>query len=192
MNFLGHCLFSENTPDAYSGSLWPDFARRPESPDCSDSFYRHFDRHQWIDKTTDTSDILEPLRVSLRPLFRKTTPVIVDMILDHHIALHWKQYHSTPLGSFAEEVYDKLLAFNDIEQPKRLQQTLYWMQKHNWFVAYQQPDGIKRALNGMSGRIRFNNPIIEYSDHAIKETHTFEATLFDFVQHLSTELSHNP
>lgn len=189
MNFLGHCLFSDPTPEALAGSLWPDFARRPTDPGLSDNFYRHFDRHQSIDHVTDHDPLLEPLREELRPVFRKTTPVVIDMMLDHHLARHWHQYHHQTLEPFAQFCYRKLNEFDELAHPERMQRTLYWMQKQDWFVSYRHKDGIRQAMQGMSRRIRFNNPMCDNREVAIEATLTHEARLDTFVQRLKEKFA---
>jgi acyl carrier protein phosphodiesterase len=188
MNFLGHCLFSEPTPDAVIGSIWPDFARRPPLEDCSGVFLTHFNRHQTIDKITDTHDLLEPLRAHLRPTFRKTTPVIIDMMLDHHLALHWSNYDSCRLEEFSVTTYQLMNDFSERDLPERMGKTIYWMEKHNWFVSYRTEAGIMRALEGMSQRIRFDNPIYDNRHLIPKITQDFHDELDAFVQYLTFEL----
>ena len=184
MNFLGHCLFSEPTADALAGSLWPDFAKRPTTSDISKSFYAHFDRHQQIDRITDTHSLLEPIRVDLRPVFRKTTPVILDMMLDHHLAQHWSKYHPDTLEAFADHSYRQLQRFQLTQSSERFQRTVYWMTEQNWFVSYRTEQGMYQALEGMARRIRFTNPIVDHRHQVIEATKTHHAQLDAFVTHL--------
>lgn len=187
MNFLGHCLFSEASPSALMGSLWPDFGKRPSPGDCSAVFNLHFDRHQNIDKITDQHEILESLRQELRPTFRKTTPIIVDMMLDHHLAKHWSNFQSQPLESFAQQTYQQLAQFDEFEFNERFERSFYWMQKQNWLVSYRSEQGIMRALSGMSQRIRFKNPIAENLHLVPEQTVAFEEELGEFIGYLVAE-----
>ncbi|MEJ2041993.1 MAG: acyl carrier protein phosphodiesterase [Reinekea sp.] len=188
MNFLGHCLYSDANPAALAGSLWPDFACRPSEESCSVSFLQHFDQHQQIDHLTDNSSILEPLRQALRPVFRKTAPLIVDMLLDHFLANHWVQFHIQPLPIFAQQSYQHLHNFNERVLPERMQRTLYWMSRQDWFVRYQSKEGIKDALVGMARRIRFANPIVENRDTALGIYADFQSDMTVFIEWLSKEL----
>ena len=188
MNFLGHCLFSSPTPEALAGSLWPDFAKRPNSDQLSPDFYRHFDQHQLIDKITDTHSLLEPVRVGLRPTFRKTTPIILDMMLDHHLAKHWLNYHVDALDDFAEHSYQALHRFEFEGMPERFERTRYWMSEHNWFVSYRTQRGMFQALEGMARRIRFNNPIVDNRQFAIDATIEFATELDAFIKHLKLQI----
>lgn len=188
MNFLGHCFFSDPTPEALNGSLWPDFARRPEDPDLPEAFYQHFDRHQQIDRLTDHHPLLEPVRETLRPVFRKTAPVVVDMMLDHHLARHWSSFHSLSLAAFADRSYRQLQAFSARPHPEKMAKTLYWMQTHDWFVSYRQESGLRQALQGMSRRLKFDNPMVANADQAVTACHQHRDELNAFLAFLSEEL----
>lgn len=167
------------------GSLWPDFARKPKEPGASNVFLEHFDRHQQIDRITDTHEILEPVRQALRPTFRKTTPIIIDMMLDHFLAIHWERYHVTELPIFAQACYQHMADFSELPIPDRLNKTRYWMRKHDWFVYYQSEAGILDAMDGMARRIRFNNPISEHKHVAIESIPKFTDELHGFIELLN-------
>ncbi len=186
MNFLGHCLFSEPTPSAMAGSLWPDFAPKPKIP-VSTEFIEHFDRHQQIDKLTDSTPILEPLRVELRPIFRKTTPVVIDMLLDHHLASQWSVFHQLPLAEFAQDTYQSLHAFDELPMPERLQKTLFWMRAHNWFVSYTTTEGLENAMMGIARRLRFANPMHEHRAQAADIARQHQQAMTVFIEDLSAQ-----
>lgn len=169
------------------GSLWPDFAKRPEPGQCSTLFLQHFDRHQLIDQLTDTSTTLAAVRDDLRPTFRKTTPIVIDMLLDHHIALHWHSYSSLTLEQFAHNSYQRLSAFNEMALPTRLAHTIEAMRNYNWFIAYRSPQGIEKALQGVAKRIRFANPITEQAATAVASTSKFKVP---FDQHIDELCCH--
>lgn len=181
MNFLGHWLFSDPTPDALIGSLWPDFARRPDPNTVSEEFLIHFDRHQYIDKLTDTTPLLEPLRVALRPKLRKTTPIVVDMLIDHHLAKHWPAYHSERLTEFTNKRYQIANQFDTLRLPTRLQRTLFFMHRDDWLSAYKEPDQLVRALSGMSRRIKFEDSMEAWGFWAIDQERQWEKSISAFI-----------
>lgn len=188
MNFLGHCLFSEPNSAALAGSLWPDFARRPDPGTVSEMFIKHFDRHQQIDRITDTHESLAPLRAHLRPTFRKTTPLVVDMMLDHHLAKHWDNHHKLPLAEFSGDTYQALKSFDELEHPDRFAKTLYWMSSHDWFVSYASEFGILKAIEGVSRRIRFNNPMADFRHQALDACKVFESDMDRFIEVLQNTI----
>ncbi len=189
MNFLGHCVFSEDNPSALAGSLWPDFALRPAESNCSQTFLTHFDRHQAIDRFTDQHILLKPLREALRPIFRKTTPIIVDMLLDHYLANHWSDIHQQPLETFSRQTYQHLHNFNELALPERMARTVFWMSQQDWFVGYRSEAGIKRALSGMAKRIRFQNPIEANQEQALEVYRDFRSDMNDFIHTLSSDIT---
>jgi len=161
MNYLGHWLFSDPTPDALMGSLWPDFGKRPSPEEVSEEFLVHFDRHQWLDKETDRTPILEPLRQALRPKLRKTTPIVVDMLIDHHLAKHWQDYNDLDLYEFTEtrcsSAWQAKVNTNLI--PFKLKKTLQWLVERQVFLSYQNPDSISHSLTRISKRLQFDTPL---------------------------------
>lgn len=187
MNYLCHCYFSELTPDALIGSLWPDFGKRPAEDDVSASLLAHFDKHQEIDRLTDHHPMLEPLRRILRPTYRKTTPVIIDMLFDHHLAKHWPDFHDHALENFAATVYQKFRVYQNPQLPNRLSKTLHHMAKDNWLVAYRYPTGIEQALNGMSKRLHFKNPLNDHTSFALGTEQEFSHLFSEFLRFLANK-----
>ncbi len=181
MNFLGHWLFSDPTPDALIGSLWPDFARRPDPNTVSEEFLIHFDRHQWLDRLTDTTPLLEPLRASLRPRMRKTTPVVIDMLIDHHLAKYWNSYHPEPLERFCQLRYKQAQKFTDATLPERMEKVLYWMTEDNWLAGYRSADNISKAFRGLSKRIRLADEMELHAYWSIEQVENEKAAVETFI-----------
>ncbi|MEX0623322.1 ACP phosphodiesterase [Saccharospirillum sp.] len=186
MNYLGHWLFSDPTPDALIGSLWPDFARRPDPNTVSEDFLIHFDRHQKIDKLTDTTPLLAPLRVALRPKLRKTTPIVVDMLIDHHLASSWSDYHAEPLPKFTQERYAIANQFKALPLPERMEKTLYFMQRDDWLTAYRDPARLIKALAGMSRRIRFEDSMEKFGFEAIGAAQKYRQLIANYLNSIKT------
>ncbi|PTY38176.1 hypothetical protein BGP77_17165 [Saccharospirillum sp. MSK14-1] len=187
MNFLGHWLFSDPDADALLGSLWPDFALRPDPNDVSSGFIEHFDRHQWIDRTTDASPELESLRQRLRPKLRKTTPIVVDMLLDHYLARYWSQYHAQTLTAFTQERYRETRRFDALPLPPRLERTLHWLIEDDWLAGYRRPENIVRALGGLSRRLRFADEMEAQGLWAIEQLDAEQTAVDAFLQRLLNE-----
>lgn len=188
MNYLGHWLFSDPNQEALVGSLWPDFGKRPTPDQASTTLLEHFDRHQFLDKVTDNSPTLEPVRVALRPGLRKTTPVVLDVLLDHHLARHWQHYHTEPLAEFAARRYALCQPLEVPGLPPRLKLMLERMMADNWLLHYRTEIGISRALQGIARRIRFANPIEQEIDNALAIGRGMSAELDRFVLEALAEI----
>ncbi|GGX44567.1 acyl carrier protein phosphodiesterase [Saccharospirillum salsuginis] len=189
MNYLGHWLFSDPTPDALMGSLWPDFGKRPSPDEVSEEFLVHFDRHQWLDKETDRTPILEPLRQALRPKLRKTTPIVVDMLIDHHLAKHWTEYHQRSLTAFTRICYEQSRRFGALTLPAKLEKTLNWMREDDWLAGYQDPRNVLRALAGLSRRLKFDDPMVQSGHWAITQAQHHKSQISQFLTHVNRSLN---
>ena len=183
MNYLGHWLFSDPTPDALIGSLWPDFGKRPSPDEVSEEFLVHFDRHQWLDKETDRTPILEPLRHELRPIFRKTTPIVVDMLIDHHLAKHWTDYSDLELHSFTIlRCATAQQAQLDVDLiPDKLLKTLRWIAHRQVFISYQNPKQMTIALTRISSRLKFETPLTDNAEFALHVFGSYEDDIQNYI-----------
>lgn len=188
MNYLAHWFFSDLEPDALVGSLWPDFARRPNPDIVPDNFLVHFDRHQWLDRFTDSTPLIEPLRQVLRPKLRKTTPIVIDMLLDHHLAKNWEAYHDLPLREFAKQCYARARSFNALPLPDRLEKTLYWMLEDDWLTGYRQRQNVIRALRGLSRRIRFDDSMVANGQWALDQADIYRDLLDELFESAKRQL----
>lgn len=188
MNYLAHWFFSDLEPDALVGSLWPDFARRPSPDEVPENFLVHFDRHQWLDRFTDSTPLIEPLRQTLRPKLRKTTPIVIDMLLDHHLAKNWRAFHHQPLPEFSRQCYAKARSFNTLPLPQRLEKTLYWMAQDDWLTGYRQRQHVIRALEGLSRRIRFDDPMVANGQWALDQADLYRDLLDELFESAKRQL----
>lgn len=185
MNYLGHWLFSAPTPDALMGSLWPDFAKRPSPDEVSEEFLVHFDRHQWLDKETDRTPILEPLRQYLRPTFRKTTLVVVDMLIDHHLSKNWHHYHPIELQDFTHQCYRMAMEFQSLPLPIRLERTIIHMSQQDWLINYGDPAYLAETLQRISKRLHFENNLLICAKSSIKGEERYSIDIRYFIESLT-------
>ena len=157
MNFLAH-LFLSGSPAAptYSDVLLGNFiadsvpGKRLESyPPAVQAGIR---LHRAIDTFTDQHSVVRRATQRLRTAGHgKYAGVISDMFLDHFLARHFQDFTTEQLADFAQRVYTELNS-RQRELPPRVQHFLPYMVQHDWLGAYTEPDGIGRALHGLSRR----------------------------------------
>ena len=108
--------------------------------------------HRAIDTYTDQHPVVRRGTQRLRAAgYGKYAGVISDMFLDHFLARNFPDFTSEPLADFTRRVY-ALLTARHAEMPPRVQHFLPYMVQHDWLGAYTEPDGIGRALSGLSRR----------------------------------------
>ena len=73
------------------------------------------------------------------------------MFLDHFLARHFAEFSPETLAQFTRRIY-ALLTARRAEMPARVQHFLPYLVEHNWLLGYAEPEGIRRALGGLSRR----------------------------------------
>lgn len=108
MNYLAHLLLTENSPDSRIGSILADFTNI-----ANKSLNQHFNHeiskaiiiHREIDRYTDAhEDVTSAIRLFF-PKYRHYSRIIVDILFDHFLTVHWDLFCSQSLDSFVESIY---------------------------------------------------------------------------------------
>ncbi|GAA3950992.1 ACP phosphodiesterase [Hymenobacter algoricola] len=161
MNFLAHLLLSGSpatTPD-YEDIVVGNFAAEAVRGRAALAAYppavqRGIRLHRFIDSFTDTHPIVRRSTARLREAgLGKWAGVVTDMGYDHLLARDFTGFHpAEPLSAFAQRQY-ALLQARRHELPERLQHMLQYMRRDDWLSGYAQPEGLQRALLGLSRRV---------------------------------------
>ncbi|GAB3833240.1 ACP phosphodiesterase [Hymenobacter jeollabukensis] len=112
--------------------------------------------HRLIDSFTDEHPVVRRSTARLRAAgLGKWAGVVADVGYDHLLARDFARYHydpQEPLPVFAQRMYMLLLQRRQ-ELPERLRQMLPYMHQGDWLSGYAYPEGLKRALQGLSRRV---------------------------------------
>jgi acyl carrier protein phosphodiesterase len=179
MNFLAHLFLSGDSDDLLIGNFIADAVKGKEYQRFSEGIIKGIKLHRKIDEFTDQHPIVHRSVERLRPEYSKYSTVIVDIFYDHFLAANWHHYSSTPLNTYARNVY-KLITKNLDMMPARVHYFLPYMIQGNWLYNYSNMEGIENVLKGMSRRAKFVSHM-EQSIHNLRkdyELYEYEFKLF--------------
>jgi len=197
MNHLAHCLLADIAGRSIAGSMAGDFFRGPlpesgepvsgESPSgnpssdaaMSPEFIEGIRFHRLVDSFTDDHPVVARSKARLRFPYRRYAGVLIDIQYDHFLARHWLEFATTPLVTFAARVAQEIGIHLD-EFPRRAQPFLQFLLRTNLLVSYRERDGIARTLEGMSRRVRHENPLGSAIDELDAHASLLEADFFEF------------
>ncbi|RSK50005.1 acyl carrier protein phosphodiesterase [Hymenobacter rigui] len=161
MNFLAHLLLSGSpatTPD-YADIVVGNFAAEAVRGRAALEAYpatvqRGIRLHRFIDSFTDQHPVVRRTTARLRAAgLGKWAGVVSDVGFDHLLARDFAHYHPEELlPQFAQRQY-QLLHQRRHELPERLREMLHYMRQHDWLTGYAHPEGLHRALLGLSRRV---------------------------------------
>ncbi len=195
MNYLAHLALTPTVDDALRqnalrvGNLLGDFVKGTESSlrlqlpaDLVDGIMLH----RGIDKFTDTHPAFLASKALLSPERKRYAGIVLDIIYDHFLSLHWSTYHDQPLDEFITNVYT-LIDDNQEWQLGTLKDVFPMMQSENWLSRYRTISGIQETFRRVATRGKFTAPIsstdIDFKSHyAVFENyfHTLYQDLVDF------------
>lgn len=158
MNYLAHLFLAEPTPEALIGNLLGDFQRGLDRRECSEGMLQGIWLHTQIDHFTDHHPLVKRSRDRIQGPYRRFAGVMLDVLYDHYLSKHWQCYAQQPLEEFIRQVYGLLQANHNL-LPPQLQQAVPSIIAHNLLGSYGQLQGVERALQRMSRRIKRQNAL---------------------------------
>lgn len=189
MNYLAHLYLSGDDPALRLGNFIADHLKNQPVSFYSPDIQRGIRLHHAIDGFTDRHPVVAQSKARLQPEFRKYAPVIVDVFYDHFLAKKWSFYHSQPLADYAAAIYAEMKNQHAL-LPVRAQEMLPYMERYDWLTNYAQLDGIRRVMNGMSRRARFDSGMERAPDALEAHMAAFDAefdAFFPDLQHFVTD-----
>jgi acyl carrier protein phosphodiesterase len=157
LNFLAHLALSGEDTDLMIGNFIADFVKGKKALETYPaSIQKGIFLHRKIDNFTDTHYITNELVEILRTQASRYAGVVIDILYDHFLAVHFEKFFSEKLEDFAQKTYITLFE-NFKFLPERLQEMLPYMQKENWLVKYGDGEnknfyGLQRSLEGLQKR----------------------------------------
>lgn len=161
MNFLAHLVLAGDDDALRLGAMLGDFVRGKAPLATFDPGVRTgILLHRHIDAHTDLLPGIAALRNWFPPRFRRYAGIIIDLAMDHELALRWDDHHPQPLSVFDEEVRGMLTRHKSIV-PEELRRFMAYADRRGLFAAYRDPAEILHSLRGIGRRLSRPNPLRE-------------------------------
>ncbi|MEO5715381.1 MAG: ACP phosphodiesterase [Luteolibacter sp.] len=153
MNWLAHLHLSDPSPAARIGNLLPDILRGPELALVPDEFAAGIRHHRAIDAFTDSHPVFRTSTRRIDPPLRRYGAILVDVFYDHFLACNWSDYSPVPLEVFVDDFHASIDGFRD-RLPEQAYERLAGIRDEGLLLSYRRIDGIRLALDRISGRLR--------------------------------------
>ena len=176
LNFLAHLLLAGPTDASRIGNLLGDFVKGPPDSlrgDLPDAVIDGIVMHRALDVFTDAHPSFREARTLLAPERRRFAGIIVDVIFDHFLAVHWEEFADEPLHRFLDGVYATLDRHPDW-LAGGLGRILPRMKEENWLYSYATLDGLGLTFARISRRSGRTGPIAGATAELTAHYHTFD------------------
>lgn len=186
MNFLAHAFLSGPNDFIIIGNFIGDFVKGNTHKIYPKHIQQGILLHRAIDSYIDNSKIAKESKTTFAPLYGKYAGIIVDIVYDHFLSVHWNSYTNISREYFIAYVY-KILSQYYHMLPQRAQQLIPSIIYHNWMRYYASFYGLEKVLQRMEVRTSLpkhsdmciqtlrknytmlNNQFIEFFDSIQKE-----------------------
>ena len=129
MNFLAHSLLGFDDSALISGQFCGDFVRGRDLSQFPEQLARGIRLHRHLDVYTDHFPALLSARREMTGVPRRFIGIIVDVLFDHHLAVHWHKYSEISLGEHAG-IVQRSLAEHESVFPESLKKFMVALEEH--------------------------------------------------------------
>jgi len=151
MNYLAHTYLSGNSEGVIVGNFIGDFVKGSNYKHFSSDIQKGILLHRAIDSYTDSSPIVKQSKSYFAPLYGRYSSIIVDIVYDHFLSSHWKEFSNVSREFFIQNTYIIILKYYAI-LPSRAHRLIPSIVYHNWMRYYASFYGLEKVLSRMATR----------------------------------------
>lgn len=152
MNWLGHVLLAEPTPEARLGHLLADVLKAPERATLAPAVRAAVAEHVAVDRFTDTHAATRRSVAAIGAPYRRFAGVLADVFHGHVLARDWHQWSDRPLGEFTADVYASIRGY-DGPLPARARTFVAGFTADDGLGAYATLEGVRWMLHRIASRL---------------------------------------
>ena len=151
MNYLSHIYLSGDSEEIKLGNFIGDFVKGQQFRRFPPDVAKGILLHRQIDLITDSHDSVKECIMKLRPRFGKYSGIVIDIFLDHFLAVNWHHYSHEKLPSFTKNFHAILLS-NFFQLPSQVKMFLPFLIQNKRLQSYVSFEGIEKTLRIMVSR----------------------------------------
>ena len=179
MNYLAHIYLSGEDREVLFGNFIGDAIKGKQYEQYTKGVQKGILLHRAIDAFTDTHEIPFLARKKLRSIHGKYAGVVLDILYDHFLAVHWEKHHHIELEQFTLNFY-QIIDQMQSSLPHKMTALFEFMRRDNWLYQYKSLSGLDRAFKGLAKRTRFESGMEFAKDYLIKNYDWFEENFNSF------------
>jgi len=151
MNYLSHIYLSGDSEEIMLGNFIGDFVKGKQFMRFPTEVAKGILLHRQIDLFTDSHILVIECIKKLRPGFGKYSGIVIDIFLDHFLAVNWHYYSYEKLPSFTKRFHAVLLSYF-FQLPSQVKMFLPFLIQNKRLQSYVSFEGIEKTLSIMVSR----------------------------------------
>lgn len=151
MNFLAHCLLGHPDPGLVAGGFIGDFIKGRVPEDIPVELQRGVRLHRRIDSISNLMPEMRASYAHFGPELRRVAPVLLDIVADHLLAIHWDRFGEGSLAEFTAVCYATIDRY---DVPPRGRRFFAHMRTTDLLARYTDAQVVERAMASVLDRLR--------------------------------------
>lgn len=178
MNYLAHLILSHHDPEILLGNFIGDSIKGNLTNEFSESVKTGIELHRFIDQFSDDHPIFNQGRRRFFDEYRHFSRVIIDVIYDHLLSIHWLKYANITLPEFVDISY-KILEKSKLKMPPNAQRFYFYSKRYSLLKRYHDLSVIGDVIAGIGNRIKMDidstQAILIFNNHQAQFTNEFNS-----------------
>jgi len=184
MNFLGHAFYSLTSPEELCGNMMGDFVKGDVLlSGLPLRIQEGIKRHRKIDRVCDSRTSFKEMKKLFSPVIGHFKGVLVDIVLDHFLAIHFTKFHPLSLVDFSTQCYEKIESQSDYFTSD-FKRVFYFMKRDNFFVQNLELENILELLKSIERRSEKAKELHVGYEDIKKKYKEFERLFFQFMEEM--------
>ena len=151
VNFLAHSVLGFNDSALIAGQICGDFVRGRDLSRFPERLERGIRLHRYLDRFTDTHPALTEARHQIRIVPLRFSGIVVDVMFDHYLAIHWDILYENSLDSHAQVVSSALREYEH-HFPDSLKRFMVVLERERILQGNVRLRAIEITLSRIAGR----------------------------------------
>ncbi len=156
MNYLAHIFLSQKNSDSIVGNIMGDFTRGLNREILPKTIELGIKNHIAVDKFTDTHIKVLELRTLFSSEKRRFAGIILDVLFDHFLHLHWSKFTNLSKRDTINISYQSF-QMKQKYMTDRMKKTTRYMIQNDWLGSYNDLSAIGYVLDRLAERVTFSN-----------------------------------
>ena len=151
MNWLAHVFLSQNHIEYQLGNLLTDPLKGKGWEGASSLIYQGIETHKLIDTFTDSHPMVSKSKARLTKRGH-LKGVVIDILHDHFLSLHWEKYSNIPLDDFLH-TFRTQAPLAIIHYPPRAKEVITRVVNNQQLGSYIKMKGVHDAFGRIDKRL---------------------------------------
>lgn len=150
MNFLVHSWLARDKRAYLAGAFLGDFVKGPIPATLPKELQEGIRLHRHIDSISNQMEEMRSTYWRFGTELRRVAPILLDLVADHILALHWERYGEGKLLDFTRDCYRAIAEFG---VPSSARELYLHTVKNDLWSDYADVDVIVRIMKGILKRL---------------------------------------